>query len=107
MRRPAHSIGDLRAVAIRIVDLDFTTIPKSRRDGVAFRCARERSAKKPLVVRLHHLHALRARNDYGHPRPETLTALGAVPGLRLFRTDADGRVVVESDGTTLRVRSDR
>jgi competence protein ComEC len=48
-----------------------------------------------------------ARNDYGHPRPETLAALAAVPGLELFRTDADGRVVVESDGTTLRVRSER
>jgi len=48
-----------------------------------------------------------ARNDYGHPRAETLAALTAVAGLRLFRTDADGRVVVESDGTTLRVRSER
>jgi competence protein ComEC len=48
-----------------------------------------------------------ARNDYGHPRPETVAALGAVPGLELFRTDADGRVVVESDGKTLRVRSER
>jgi competence protein ComEC len=48
-----------------------------------------------------------ARNDYGHPRPETLAALTAVPGLQLLRTDADGRVVVESDGTTIRVRSER
>ena len=39
-----------------------------------------------------------ARNDYGHPRPETLAALAAVHGLQVFRTDADGRVVVESDG---------
>ena len=46
-------------------------------------------------------------NDYGHPRPETLAALTAVPGLELFRTDADGRVVVESDGTTMRVHSER
>lgn len=48
-----------------------------------------------------------ARNDYGHPRPETLAALAVVPGLKVFRTDADGRVVVESDGVTLRARSDR
>jgi competence protein ComEC len=48
-----------------------------------------------------------ARNDYGHPRPETLAALATVPGLRLFRTDLDGRVVVESDGATLQVRSAR
>ena len=46
-------------------------------------------------------------NDYGHPRPETLAALAAVPGLAVYRTDLDGTVVVESDGRTLAVRSDR
>jgi competence protein ComEC len=45
-------------------------------------------------------------NSYGHPRPETLAALGAFPGLRLYRTDRDGAVVVESDGRSLRVRSE-
>jgi competence protein ComEC len=44
-------------------------------------------------------------NDYGHPRPETLAALATVPGLRLFRTDQDGRIVVESDGTRIWARS--
>ncbi len=48
-----------------------------------------------------------AENDYGHPRAETLAALGSVPSLRLFRTDEDGRVVVESDGRSLTVRSER
>jgi competence protein ComEC len=37
-------------------------------------------------------------NDYGHPRPDTLAALAASPGLDLFRTDLDGRVVIEADG---------
>ena len=46
-------------------------------------------------------------NDYDHPRPETVTALDALPGLRTYRTDEDGRVVVESDGRTLTVRSQR
>jgi competence protein ComEC len=46
-------------------------------------------------------------NDYGHPRPETVTALETEPGLRTWRTDEDGRVVVESDGRSLTVRSDR
>jgi competence protein ComEC len=46
-------------------------------------------------------------NDYDHPRPETLAALAAQPGLRTFRTDENGRVVVESDGRTLSVRSER
>ena len=46
-------------------------------------------------------------NDYDHPRPDTLAALAAVPGLTTFRTDLAGRVVVESDGRALFVRSER
>ena len=46
-------------------------------------------------------------NDYGHPRPQVLAALASVPGLRLHRTDVDGRVVIESDGRAIRVRSQR
>jgi competence protein ComEC len=44
-------------------------------------------------------------NDYGHPRAETLAALAQVPGLAVYRTDVHGRVVVESDGRGLRVRT--
>jgi competence protein ComEC len=46
-----------------------------------------------------------AHNDYGHPRASTLAALAAVPGLRLYRTDLDGRVVLESDGRSIAVRT--
>ncbi|MGI8973909.1 MAG: DNA internalization-related competence protein ComEC/Rec2 [Gaiella sp.] len=46
-------------------------------------------------------------NDYGHPRAETIAALQAVPGLKVYRTDRDGRVVLESDGRRLTVRSER
>ncbi len=46
-------------------------------------------------------------NDYGHPRPETLAALAAAPGLETLRTDENGRIVVESDGRTITVRSQR
>ena len=42
-------------------------------------------------------------NEYGHPRPETVAALEDAPGLALYRTDRDGRVVVESDGRGLTV----
>jgi competence protein ComEC len=45
-------------------------------------------------------------NDYGHPRPETLAALATVSGLAVYRTDVHGRVVVESDGRGLRVRTE-
>jgi competence protein ComEC len=48
-----------------------------------------------------------AHNDYDHPRPETIAALAAVPGLETLRTDENGRIVVESDGRTLTVRSER
>jgi competence protein ComEC len=48
-----------------------------------------------------------ADNDYGHPDHSTVAALESVPGLDLFRTDRDGRVVVESDGRRISVRTDR
>ena len=47
-----------------------------------------------------------ARNDYGHPAPSTLAALAAFPGLDVYRTDEDGRVVVESHGDRLAVRTE-
>jgi competence protein ComEC len=46
-------------------------------------------------------------NAFDHPRPETVAALAAVPGLRSLRTDLNGRIVVESDGRALTVRSER
>jgi competence protein ComEC len=46
-------------------------------------------------------------NDYGHPTPATLAALAAAPGLAVYRTDRDGRVVVESDGRRITVREER
>jgi competence protein ComEC len=44
-------------------------------------------------------------NEYGHPRAETLAALAEVRELAVYRTDEDGRVVVESDGRSVRVRT--
>jgi competence protein ComEC len=48
-----------------------------------------------------------AGNDYGHPTPSTLAKLGAVPGLAIYRTDLNGRVVVESDGRRISVQTSR
>ena len=45
-------------------------------------------------------------NDYGHPHPETTAALDHA-GLSTYRTDRDGRVVIESDGRRLTVRTER
>jgi competence protein ComEC len=46
-------------------------------------------------------------NDYGHPAPGTIAALTAEPGLELFRTDLDGRVTIETDGTRVTASSQR
>ena len=46
-------------------------------------------------------------NLYGLPKPETLRTLLSVPGLTLFRTDENGRVVLESDGRKISVRRQR
>jgi competence protein ComEC len=46
-------------------------------------------------------------NSYGHPHPQTLAALATVRGIRVQRTDRDGRVVVETDGTAISVRTQR
>jgi competence protein ComEC len=48
-----------------------------------------------------------AGNDYGHPTPSTLTTLAAAPGLAVYRTDLNGRIVVESDGRRISVRTSR
>jgi len=46
-------------------------------------------------------------NDYGHPVPSTIASLERFPGLAVYRTDEDGRIVVESDGTRISVRTER
>jgi beta-lactamase superfamily II metal-dependent hydrolase len=43
-----------------------------------------------------------AVNEYGHPTPETLTRLGQQRA-HVYRTDRDGTVTVESDGTRIEV----
>jgi competence protein ComEC len=47
-----------------------------------------------------------AGNDYGHPAPSTLAALAELPSLRVFRTDRDGTVTVESDGSRIEVHTE-
>lgn len=47
-----------------------------------------------------------AGNRYGHPAPETLARLKD-SGIRTYRTDQDGSVDVSTDGSDLRVTTDR
>ncbi len=42
------------------------------------------------------------KNSYGHPTPQVLARLGEI-GAKIFRTDRDGLVTIQSDGTTLSV----
>jgi competence protein ComEC len=42
-------------------------------------------------------------NDYGHPTAATMAALGGAPGLVVYRTDEDGSVTIETDGTQISV----
>jgi competence protein ComEC len=44
-------------------------------------------------------------NAFGHPHPETLDHLHAMPGLRLHRTDLEGSIEVITDGLRYQVRS--
>lgn len=44
-------------------------------------------------------------NEYGHPAPETLAALGALPGLAVHRTDLAGDIEVAAGQTSYRVRT--
>ncbi len=48
-----------------------------------------------------------AHNDYGHPNASTIASLAEVPRLAVYRTDRDGRVVAESDGKAITVRTER
>jgi competence protein ComEC len=48
-----------------------------------------------------------ARNDYGHPTPATLRVLEQAPGLTVYRTDENGRVSVDTDGSRILVRAER
>ena len=44
-----------------------------------------------------------ANNDYGHPTPSTMAALSGFSGLDVYRTDLDGRVTIETDGSRVSV----
>jgi competence protein ComEC len=46
-------------------------------------------------------------NDYGHPTPSTVATLAETSDLEVFRTDQDGRVVVDTDGRRISTWSQR
>jgi competence protein ComEC len=46
-------------------------------------------------------------NDYGHPTQSTMATLAGFSGLDVYRTDLDGRVTIETDGTRISVSPER
>lgn len=89
------------------------TAPLLARSVEILKVAHHGSADRGLVTELRELRPAVAvisvgrGNDYGHPTPSTLAALRGSPGLRLYRTDEDGRVVVETDGSRIAVTTER
>jgi competence protein ComEC len=61
------------------------------------------AATRPAVAVI----SLGADNSYGHPHRSTLETLRLIPGLRVLRTDLDGRVEVVTDGRTFEVHGSR
>src|SRR5262249_17978102 len=47
------------------------------------------------------------QNVYRLPKPRTVAALLRLPRLTLYRTDENRRVVLETDGRTMSVRTER
>jgi competence protein ComEC len=104
--------GEVDALLTADAETDVTASLLSRRVEI-LKVAHHGSADPGLENELRELRPAVAviscgrGNDYGHPRASTVAALQASPGLSLFRTDEDGRVVIESDGRRLSVRTDR
>ena len=46
-------------------------------------------------------------NDYGHPTQSTMATLAGYSGLDVYRTDLDGRVTIETDGSRISVSPQR
>lgn len=104
--------GDVEALFTADAESDVTgRLPIPPVD--VLKVAHHGSADPGLADQLERLHpsiavvSVGRGNDYGHPRPETLAMLDARRDLRWFRTDRDGTITVESDGSAVSVRSSR
>ncbi len=106
------SYGEIDALLTADAETEVTARLLSRRVEIV-KVAHHGSADPGLAAELRELRPAVAviscgrDNDYGHPTPSTLAALRDSPGLRLYRTDEHGRVVLESDGERISVRTDR
>jgi len=91
--------GVTRSLPLRQVEVLKVAHHGSSDDGLAD----ELRVLRPQVAVI----SVGARNDYGHPRADTLAVLHDRAGLAVYRTDESGRIVLESDGRSLTVRTER
>ncbi len=88
-----------RSLPLRQIEVLKVAHHGSSDDGLAD----ELSILRPRVAVI----SVAAYNGYGHPRADTLAALRGRAGLAVYRTDESGRIVLESDGRSLSVRTER
>ncbi len=106
------SYGEVDALLTADAETEVTARLLSRRIEI-LKVAHHGSADPGLVGELEELRpdvaviSCGRGNDYGHPTPSTLAALTDSPGLSLYRTDQSGRIVLETDGRRISVRTDR
>jgi competence protein ComEC len=92
---PADAEGNV-LVPLRLPDVEILKVSHHGSRDASLPELVERITPQVALV------SIGADNEYGHPAPSTLAALGGVP---IYRTDLHGRIVVESDGREVRVRT--
>ncbi len=96
--------GDSESVVTRSLPLRGVEVLKVAHHGSSDEgLADELRVLRPRIAVI----SVGALNDYGHPRSDTLAALHARRGLAVYRTDENGRIVLESDGRSLTIRAER
>jgi beta-lactamase superfamily II metal-dependent hydrolase len=77
-------------------DLDVDVVVASHHGSAGSNTSVYLQDVTPEVVVVH----AGADNSYGHPHPKALQRIGLADPLHVFRTDVDGTIVLESDGTS-------
>jgi competence protein ComEC len=100
-------MGDAEAVTERWLlaeraDVRANVLKVAHHGGHFSSTARFLDAVRPTIAVI----SVGAHNDYHHPAPATLRRLEA-GGARVYRTDRDGTVTIESDGRALATRAAR
>ncbi|QSQ18522.1 ComEC/Rec2 family competence protein [Myxococcus landrumensis] len=88
------------ALLQRSLNLTTTVLKVAHHGGKHSSTAAFLAAAKPQAAVI----SVGAKNDYGHPAPETLARLADV-GAHVLRTDQEGEVVAASDGQSVTLRT--